>query len=100
MPYRQCSIGHVLYSEYNFPVYIITYLMYLYVCICLCVLYTVVCMHNVHTAHIFILCNSVICTKPFNVLSILYNDHIDLNYTGHFMYSPLNSHFIYIGYWT
>ena len=31
MPYRQYSIGHVLYSEhYNFPVYIITYWMFSY----------------------------------------------------------------------
>ena len=29
MPYKQYSIGHVLYSEhYNFPVFIITYLMF------------------------------------------------------------------------
>ena len=41
VPYRQYSIVHVLYSEhYNFPVYIITYLMFLYFCICLCLLCT------------------------------------------------------------
>ena len=35
MPYIQYSIGHVLYSEhYNFLVYIITYLIFLYLCIC------------------------------------------------------------------
>ena len=63
----------------------------------LCLLCTVVCMHNVHTAHIFIVCNSVICTKSFNILSILYNGDIAINYTGHFTYSPLNSYFLYIG---
>ena len=31
---------------------------------------------------------------------ILYNVHIALNYIGHFVCSPLNSYFIYIGYWT
>ena len=59
----------------------------------------VVYMH-VYTAHIFIVCNSVICTNSFNVLGILYNGHIALKYTGHFVYSPLNSYLIYIGYWT
>ena len=49
-------------------------------------------MHNGHTSHIFILCNNVICTKSLNILSILYNVHIALNYTGYFVYSPLNSY--------
>ena len=32
MPHGQYSIGHVLYLQhYNFPVYIITYLMFLYI---------------------------------------------------------------------
>ena len=57
-------------------------------------------MHNVHPEHIFIVCNSVICTNTINILAILYNGHIALNYTGHSVYSPLNSLFIYIGYWT
>ena len=58
------------------------------------VLCTVVCMHNVHIAHIFIVCNSVICTKSFNILSILYNAHIMLIlYTSFCVYSPLNSYF-------
>ena len=93
MHYRQYSIGQVLYSEhYNFPR--LHYNLYI------CLLCTVVCMNNVHTAHIFIVCNSVICTKPFNILSILYNGHNALNYTGNFVYSPLNSYCIYIGYKT
>ena len=100
MCYRQYFIGHLLYSEYyNIPVYIITYLMFLYLCICL--LCTVLCMHNIHTAHVFIVCNSVICTNTFNILAILYNSHIALNYTGNFVvYSPLSSYFIHSGYWT
>ena len=57
-------------------------------------------MHTVHPAYIFIVCNSVVCTNTFNILAILYNGHIALNYTGHFVYSPLNSYFIYTGYWT
>ena len=51
-------------------------------------------MHNVHTAHTFIVCNSVIGTKLFNILDIVYNVHIALHYTGHILYSPLNSYFI------
>ena len=57
-------------------------------------------MHNVYSAHIFIVYNSVICTNTFNILAIFYIDHIVLNYTPHFVYSPLNSYFIYNGYWT
>ena len=49
---------------------------FLYLCTCLCLLCNVVCMHNVHSAHIFIVYNSMICTKSFNILSILYNGHI------------------------
>ena len=30
-----------------------------YLCICVCLLCTVVCMHNFHSAHIFIVYNSV-----------------------------------------
>ena len=53
-------------------------------------------MHNVNTAHICIVCNSVICHSIF----LPYCGHIALNYIGHFVYSPLNSYFIYIAYWT
>ena len=34
---------------------------------------------------ICIVCNSVKCTNTFNILAILYNGHIALNYTGHFV---------------
>ena len=99
IPYRQYSIGHVLYSEhYKFPIYIITDVTFLYLCLCL--LCTVVCMLNVHTAYIFIVCNSVISTKYLNIFPMFCNSHIAINYIGHFVYSPLNSYFIYIGYWT
>ena len=40
------------------------------------------------------------CTKTFNIPGKLYNGHIDLNYTCYFVYRPLNSYFIHIGYWT
>ena len=46
------------------------------------------CMHSFHSTHIFIVYNSVICIKPFNIL--FYNCH-----TAHFVYSPLNS-YVYI----
>ena len=49
---------------------------------------------------LFIVCNSVVCTNTFNILSILYNGHIVLNCTVYFVHRPLNSYFIYIGYWT
>ena len=35
-----------------------------------------------------------------NGLALFANYHIGLNYTSHFVHSPLNSYFIYIGYWT
>ena len=62
--------------------------------LCICFLCTVVCMYTTDRAHIFIVCNSVICTKSFNILSLLSNGHIALKYTGYFVY------FIYIEYWT
>ena len=64
--------------------YIMTHLVFFYLCLCL--ICTVVGMHNFHTTHIFIVCNSVICTNTFNILAIFYNGHIALNYTGHFVH--------------
>ena len=61
--------------------------------LCLCFLCIVICMHSFHSAHIFIVCISVICTN--NSIFELYNGHIVLNYTAHFVYSPLNS-YVYI----
>ena len=60
--------GTLQFSRINYNLFDV----FLYLCICLCLLCTVVCMHNVHTAHIFIVCNSVICTNTFNILAILY----------------------------
>ena len=51
-------------------------------------------MHNIHAERIFIVCNRVICTNLFNILSILYNGH-----ACYFVYSSLNSYFIYIIYY-
>ena len=62
--------------------------MYLY--ICLCVLCIVICMHSFHSAHIFKVCNSVICPTH----SIFNYGHIVKLYS-HFVYSPLNS-YVYI----
>ena len=64
----------------------------MYFCICLCLLYIVICMHSFHSAHIFIVYNSVICTKSFNILALFYIGHLVLNYTAHFVYSTLNSY--------
>ena len=45
MPYRQYSIGHVLYSEhYNISVNIISFIYYL----CICLLCTVAGMHHIY----------------------------------------------------
>ena len=39
---------------------------YIYIYICyLCIM---ICMHSFHSAHIFIVCNIVMCTKSFNIL--------------------------------
>ena len=51
------------------------------------------CMYSLHSALTFIVYNNVICTKSFSIL--FYNGHIDLNYTAHFVYSPLNL-YVYI----
>ena len=51
-------------------------------------------MHNFHSAHTFIVCNSVICSKSFNILAIFYNGPISLNYTGYLVYSPPISYFL------
>ena len=64
-----------------------------YLYICLCFLCIVICMQSFHSAHIFIVYNSLICTKSFNIL--FYTGHIVLNYTAHFVYSPLNSYWIF-----
>ena len=48
--------------------------------------------------YVFVDISSHFCT--FNILAILYNGHIALNYTGYFVYNALNSYLIYIGYWT
>ena len=54
-----------------------------------------ICMHSFHSAHLFIVYNSEMCTKTFNILVLFYNGHNVLNYTAHFVYSPLNS-YVYI----
>ena len=40
-------------------------------------------MHSFYSTHIFIVYNSVICTKSFK----FYNGHIVLNYIANFVYS-------------
>ena len=57
-------------------------------------------MHNFHLTHIFIVCNMYIINNQVNVLALFDNYYIVLNCTAHFVYSPMNSYFIYIGYWT
>ena len=58
-------------------------------------------MRNFHSAHIiFIVCNMYVIYNQINVLALFENYHIVLNYTTHFVHSPLNSYFIYIRYWT
>ena len=84
---------HVLqhfWNKFTRLLFILSCFMYLFICLCfLCV---VICMHSFHSAHIFIVYNSVICTHSFN------NGHIIFNYKAHFVYNPLNS-YVYI-HWT
>ena len=73
-----------------------TNLTFFFVCTCiyvLCSLCIVICMHSFYSAHIFIVCDSVICTTH----SIFDYGHIIivLNYKAHIVYSPLNS-YVYI----
>ena len=59
---------------------------------CICLLCIVICRHSFHSAHLFIVYNTVICTNSYNIVALLYNGDIVLNYTAHFVYSPLNSY--------
>ena len=49
-------------------------------------------MHSLHSAHIFIVCNSVKTHSTHSTHSIFDYGHIVLNYTAHIVYSPLNSY--------
>ena len=67
-------------------IYALTFIpFFVLIIICIYFLCIVICMHSFHSTHIFIVYNSVICTKSFNILI----------YTAHFGYSPLNS-YVYI----
>ena len=83
---------HLLEQIYLWSFYVNCFL---YLDLCSCLLCIVICRHSFHSTHIilFIVYNSVLCTKPFNIL--FYNGHIVLNYTAHFVYNPLNS-YVYI----
>ena len=85
---QSCKFG--TFFRTNLPVDYLSFFCFLYLYICLCFLCIVICMHSFHSADIFIVYNSVICTNPFN--NVFYNGHIVLNYTGHFVYNPLNSY--------
>ena len=52
----------------NLPIDFFFYFFLLYLCKCLSFLCIVTFMHSFHSAHIFIVHNSVICTKSFNNL--------------------------------
>ena len=68
------NIPLVMHYIRNITIYRLHYnLFYVVFCfyVCICLLCNVVCMHNVHTTHIFIVCNSLICTNTFNILAIL-----------------------------
>ena len=82
MCYKQYSMGSCIIifgtifeqiyqlSFYPFLFFILSCFIYLYICLCfLCI---VICMHSFHSAHIFIVCNSVMCTKSFNIWLWLY----------------------------
>ena len=67
--------------------------MIIYIYICSCFLCIAIYMYSFHSAHVFIVYNSVLCIKSFNILFT--NGHIVLKYTSHFVNSPLNS-YVYI----
>ena len=50
----------------NLPVDLLSSFCFIYLYICLCFFCIVICMHRFHSPHIFIVCNSVICTNSFN----------------------------------
>ena len=71
MWYKQYSIGSCMIIfgtllEQIYPLTFFSFFMYLYICFCfLCI---VICMHSFHSAHIFIVCNNVICTNSFYIV--------------------------------
>ena len=60
---------------------------------CLLQLMILILLPSLHLAHIITVCNNVIYTEPFNIL--FDNSPIVLNYTTHFVYSPLKSLCLY-----
>ena len=52
----------------NLHVDFLSFLCCMYLYICLCFICIVIFMHSFHSAHLFILYNSVIYTKSFNIL--------------------------------
>ena len=94
--YKRYSIGScIIIFGTNLLVVLISICVSMYNLLCLSLLCTMVYMHTFHSAHIFIVYNSVICTKSFNSLALFYNGHIVLNYIVYFVYSPLNL-YVYI----
>ena len=72
---KQYSIGSciIIFGTLLEQIYPLAFYPFLvYVLICLCFLCTVMCMHSFHSAHIFLVCNSVICTNSFNILECSY----------------------------
>ena len=59
----------------DLPVDFFSSFCFMYLCIGLCFLCIVICMNGFYSAHIFIVYNCVMCTKPFNILN-LYNNNI------------------------
>ena len=66
MCYKQCAIWIMQpITIFGTLMFIFICFMYLYIYIYICLLCIVICMHSFHSAHLFIVFNSVICTKPF-----------------------------------
>ena len=66
-------LDHIIFGTFfgtNLSVEFLSFC-FMYLCICLCFLCIVICMHNFHSAHIFIVYNSAICSKPFNILFLM-----------------------------
>ena len=93
MCYKQYTIGSciIIFGTHLEQIYPVDFLssLFFFAYIYIYVIY----MHCFRSAHIFIVYNNVICTNSFNI--VLYNGDIVLNYTAHFVYSPLNS-YVYI----
>ena len=89
-----------LTSDQMYMTFLFVFCHCVYVCVCYVMWFACI----IFIDHIYSIQSCAICTllitMSVNVHALFDNVHIALNCTVQFLYSPRNSYFIYIGYWT